>query len=454
MNINQYPTFDHLILKKHEIDLIIYHDNCTDGYTGAFAAYLYFESIGKKDIIYIGASHLNNININVKNKNVCMIDFSYKKDILLDLIKDANKLIILDHHKTAEEDLFSIPDKNKVFKMNYSGAFLAWLYFIYDDNNVIPDLIHYVQDNDLWTKKLANTNEYSNYIHFYLRNIKSFDELKLLLNNDYLKDKALTIGSTIMEINEININNAVNNSVCKYTKINDKYYFVGYCNSQILKSEIGNRIFNKYDKADFTAVYNIDDKNNRTIFSLRSLNDKEDVSYISKLFGGGGHRNASGLTLDFITNILPNNINDNNINYNNNNNELYDIIYSTPNLHVQNNNLNIFNNPINKYNKLIHDIIFKTISISIPKFDQYVKYEKQISQYLFNKYDCDIIYVNVPYSECTKYFISLNQLLSNENIKIISEYYKSSVNINFFGSKNKYTINFVINNNFIPYSNI
>ncbi len=36
------------------------------------------------------------------------------------MIKKANKLIILDHHKTAQEDLETLSEENKIFCMNHS----------------------------------------------------------------------------------------------------------------------------------------------------------------------------------------------------------------------------------------------------------------------------------------------------------------------------------------------
>lgn len=47
----------------------------------------------------------------------------------------------------------------------------------------------------------------------------------------------------------------------------------------------------------FAAVYH-DTKDGKRAFSLRSTDAGEDVSLIAAKFGGGGHRNAAGFSID------------------------------------------------------------------------------------------------------------------------------------------------------------
>ena len=57
-------------------------------------------------------------------------------------------------------------------------------------------------------------------------------------------------------------------------------------------------------------------KYDRTSFSLRSTQQHEDVSAVAKCFGGGGHRNASGVSLNYVASTLPCNTYDNGELYN------------------------------------------------------------------------------------------------------------------------------------------
>ncbi len=50
----------------------------------------------------------------------------------------------------------------------------------------------------------------------------------------------------------------------------------------------------------FSCVFNFDFINQNTFFSLRSTDDRTDVSKIAKKLGGGGHRNAAGCMVNEI----------------------------------------------------------------------------------------------------------------------------------------------------------
>ena len=71
------------------------------------------------------------------------------------MIEDANSLLIIDHHITAQNDLIEIPNENKIFDMNHSGAYLTWKYMFSDDN--IPMLIRYIEDRDLWKHEVPDS---------------------------------------------------------------------------------------------------------------------------------------------------------------------------------------------------------------------------------------------------------------------------------------------------------
>ena len=91
------------ILKPEEVNFVIYHYPCSDGLISAFSAWKYFNNNNNNITYYPAAYHKNPPN--VKGKNVLICDFSYDYYVLLDMIKNANKLLIIDHHKTAEEKL-------------------------------------------------------------------------------------------------------------------------------------------------------------------------------------------------------------------------------------------------------------------------------------------------------------------------------------------------------------
>lgn len=285
-------------MEPQEVNYVIYHHPCPDGLAGALAADLYFNS--NKNIIYYPTNHGTMPPNDITGKNVLIVDFSYKKDIINKILKQVNKLLIIDHHKSAMEDLKDIDDSNKIFNMNYSGAMLAWKYFFNDKEP--PMLYKYIQDRDIWTNKMPLINEFV----AYFNTIKlEFDEYKKFLDDEIFIKLISEKGTIYNELNKSMINNISEQFHVKFMKIKEQFCFVAYINSNVFKSELGSIAFSKFDLIDFSAVYNVKDWSSTTTFSLRSTNDHMDVSKISFSLGGGGHRNASGIELSYVSNILP-----------------------------------------------------------------------------------------------------------------------------------------------------
>lgn len=283
-------TFEHLVLRPEEVDFVIYHHPCFDGIGSALAFDQVSKLTGNK--VEFFPTNYGRAPPDVTGKNVAIVDFSYDTDTTNKMISKANKLIILDHHQTAEAKLKSIPDQNKVFRMDYSGAYLSWKYCFPDQE--VPQLIEYIQDYDLWRKQMVNGPA----IISYLSTVKiELDNYRPLLDPQVLSEK-IAEGAVIEAHNNLYIKMAVDRSYVRFALIKDKYYMIALCNSALLKSEIGNALIKHYPMADFSAVYH-HNKYGCNI-SLRSEDGRTDVTEIASQFGGGGHRNASGMTFNDI----------------------------------------------------------------------------------------------------------------------------------------------------------
>jgi oligoribonuclease NrnB/cAMP/cGMP phosphodiesterase (DHH superfamily) len=295
--------FSNLILQPCNVDTIIYHNPCNDGFTSALAGYIYAKE-HNKDITFIGMNYDTEIP-DIIGKNVLILDFSFKKDQFEKMINLTNRIAIIDHHKSAMYNLEDVSLKYKVFDMNSSGATLAWQYFFPDRE--IPLFFRYIEDNDLWHHKMEKYKEFNSMINTYKYD---FTEYVKFMNDDYLLNAINNEGSIIAKYNDIVMSSLVENASPKFVKIAEKYYFVILLNSTVLKSELGNKVFDIFPNANFSAIYSTNDYDNSTYYSLRSTNDRTDVSLIASLYGGGGHRNASGLKL-YGVNYFPDNIIDN-----------------------------------------------------------------------------------------------------------------------------------------------
>jgi hypothetical protein len=296
-------TFDHLCIKSEEVNFVIYHGGCTDGFASAFACWKKYPN---KQIKF-HPGKFDETPPDVTGKCVLLCDFSYDLNTTKTLISQAKKLIILDHHVSAENKLKDIPKENKLFCMNHSGAYITWSYFFGEET--VPKFILYVEDNDIWTKKLPYTQEATAYNYSTPFEFSEYDKLLELYQTNF--DKLVQDAAGMEKQNQFTLKKNIKYIAPKFIELNKKYYFVGHFNSVQLKSEFGNKAFDEQRHLDFSAIYSINDLTNTTTFSLRSTDDRTDVSKIALSFGGGGHRNAAGMTVCYATNTLPGIVYDN-----------------------------------------------------------------------------------------------------------------------------------------------
>ena len=152
---------------------VLYHAGCDDGFGAAYAIWLKYGYKAK----YIPVQYGQDFPEVSPGETVFVVDFSYPRDVLQD-IANRCKLVVLDHHKTAMDDLADLPFAH--FDMNKSGAVLAWEYF--HPNRPIPVLLKYVQDYDLWTKELINTEENKAWRGSFNRTFERWQTMDLIVS--------------------------------------------------------------------------------------------------------------------------------------------------------------------------------------------------------------------------------------------------------------------------------
>ena len=150
-------------------NIVLYHRNCADGLGAAYAAFKVFGDNANYIPINYGEEPPE-----VSEKNVFILDFSFPKDKLIKMKKLANSLVVLDHHKTAYEDLKDLDFA--IFDMNKSGAGLAWEYF---HKTEMPKFIKLIQDRDLWKFELDDSKFFNDGLRAYVNfDVKSFSKLE------------------------------------------------------------------------------------------------------------------------------------------------------------------------------------------------------------------------------------------------------------------------------------
>jgi oligoribonuclease NrnB/cAMP/cGMP phosphodiesterase (DHH superfamily) len=261
------------------LDLCIYHGACDDGFGAAFAVWKRDgDSVDYHPGVYGVAPP------DVTGLDVAIVDFSYKRPVMVELASKAKSILVLDHHKTAQADLDGLaaecPNVEVQFDMARSGAVMAWQYF---HGAAIPEFFLYLQDRDLWTKRLPGVDDFTMALRSYPQDFRAWNALY------DSPQKLIAEGKSIHRYYRTLIDSA------------KKHYFMrdigGYTvpvvnGSLFMSSEVAGELAEGHP---FAAMYAETEKG--VIWSLRSRNDGVDVSEVAKRYGGGGHKNAAGFTV-------------------------------------------------------------------------------------------------------------------------------------------------------------
>lgn len=310
--------------------ICIYHGNCADGFTAAWAVWRKFP-----EAEFFAATY-GNQPPDVKGKDVIIVDFCYSPAILDEMSEKAASILILDHHKSAHENLKATTrigshppviryetkewDWDRITRNNYqdrcegipsaviyaffdmerSGARIAWDFF--HPGEKVPQLVLHVEDRDLWRFKIGRTREIQAYIFANEYDFKTWNCLAEMAENPETHKQMVFGGEAIEMKHHKDIKELVGVSKRRmsiggqevwcvnlpYTMASDACHLL--CSTPMYPSGSGEL----KTSPDFGASY-WDGPDGRT-FSLRSIGEF-DVSEIAKKYGGGGHKNAAGFRM-------------------------------------------------------------------------------------------------------------------------------------------------------------
>ena len=294
--------------------LCIYHGSCDDGFA---AAWIVRKALGPANVEFYPGVYQKEPPPH-EGRDVIFVDFSYKRPVLDRMAQAANSILILDHHKTAQEDLADLPKPLDysthataalgmfaLFDMSRSGAGLAWDYF--NPSKPRPAFINYVEDRDLWRKQLPCSDEFTIALRSYPQDFNIWDDLIEQQSTNRLIEE----GRVIQRYYRLRVEELKRSAYPAFIQpmaSAEKFDPAAYPTIQpspgrcwianapyFAASEVAGELCER-DGAHFGACY-FEVEGGRWQYSLRSRGDF-DVSVIARTFGGGGHKNAAGFSAD------------------------------------------------------------------------------------------------------------------------------------------------------------
>lgn len=259
--------------------ICIYHGNCADGFT---AAWIVRKALGPECEFHAG--FYKEPPPDVTGKDVYIVDFSYDRKIMEELVEKSFNVTHIDHHDSAIKAMAGY--ENKKFIKFYSpdntesGAMLTWMYFFSDD--AIPNFVKHIDDRDRWQFKLPGTREIQANVFSYEYTFENWDKLFEMDVEQQIKD-----GTAIERSNMKNIRELMGVVV---RRMNIGGYNVPVAN---IPYQFGSDMCMLLAEGEPFAAYYYDKPTHRE-FGLRSAQDGVDVSKIAAIYGGGGHFHASG----------------------------------------------------------------------------------------------------------------------------------------------------------------
>ncbi len=265
--------------------LCIYHGNCADGFG---AAWVFKRYADREHDFHAGV--YQQVPPDVAGRDVYLVDFSYKREVVEQMCERATRVVLIDHHKTAIDDLRPLIEARRIealVNLEKSGATLAWEWFHGHNERDMPQLLRHIEDRDLWRFALSGTREIQANVFSFPYDFEVWDSLMARPVEELIAEGRAIERKHFKDVNELLGVTARQMTIGGYIVpvANLPYTLVSDAAHKLAQGK------------PFAACYW--DTPRGRVFGLRSTNDGVDVSEIAKQYGGGGHAHASGFTVSY-----------------------------------------------------------------------------------------------------------------------------------------------------------
>lgn len=239
-----------------------------------------------------------------KEKNVVFVDISFNTEVMNVVCEAANKVLVIDHHVTAQKMLadFKRPNLYLLIEMGKASVQLTWEYVC--SVSPIPRALEYIGLKDVWKHhdnpeavfftlafECPPKDDWDAWIPymFHTRSRSAFIE-NIIERGKVIAAHNTFLLKTMMEKVRYQKWRGYNIAI-----VNVPYPFI---------SDIGEKMCQKDPESTVAVIWN-KTAGEQYVVSLRTNNPQgPDCAKIATEFGGGGHVHSAGLRLD----ELPENV--------------------------------------------------------------------------------------------------------------------------------------------------
>jgi oligoribonuclease NrnB/cAMP/cGMP phosphodiesterase (DHH superfamily) len=267
-----------------------FHAGCPDGFGAAWAVRRAWGETGR----YEPRGHDEELPLaGLGGATVAFVDMAPRNAQLRALAGVAARVIVLDHHVSSRDRFAAesgLAEELRArghlvhFDLERSGATLAWEHF--HPGEPLPELLAYVEDQDLWRWKLPRSREVNAALASHRLDFDEWERLAALHAELLAEDGAPILRAQRREVER---------ALATAQPIWLGPLRIEAVNAAFDRAQIGHELAERCAfGTPCGAVYRLSGR--RVDVSLYSIGDF-DVAGLAARYGGGGHRNAAGFSV-------------------------------------------------------------------------------------------------------------------------------------------------------------
>lgn len=277
--------------------MIVFHHNDADGKCAAAVINRYYKNQLDERLWFCETDYKDEVSFHEvdKGESVFIVDFSFRPEVMNQLLKITPNVHWCDHHKTAEkyeeeyaQHIVGYRDYNN---KGLCGAECTWKYLFPKDP--MPHGLVMLGDYDSWRMAYA-----PNTLAFYEGlKIRDLDPVTGIWNE--LLDTSISAICTKMIISDGDVCIRYRDQYCKMIRQDFGYSteIEGFRAYAMNTQRFGSQGFGNLFDAFQVCIAYIHDGHH---FNVSLYSKNEDVSVIAKKYGGGGHRGAAGFSCKML----------------------------------------------------------------------------------------------------------------------------------------------------------